>query len=121
MPFSVTVDRERRLILIAFDGDVSNDTLTELSTAVRRESALEEGFGVLYDCRGAAAINVTGDLVRGMGRRAKPDTNRIAMLANTPAAFGLARMYQMVAEGEDRIRIFDSDSEALAWLSGPPA
>jgi hypothetical protein len=119
MPFSLRVDRDRRLIFIAFDGDVSNDTLIELSDAVRSEPALEDGYGVFYDCRGAAAINVTGDLVRDMGRRAKPDTNRIAMIATTPAAFGLARMYQMLSEGEDRIRIFHGEAEALAWLTDP--
>lgn len=118
MPFSVTVDHERRLIFISLEGAISNDTMVALSTAVRLEPALGEGYAVLYDCRGASEISVTGDLIRGMGRRAKPDRNLVAFVATTPSAFGLARMYQMVAEGEDRIRIFDDERAALGWLTG---
>jgi len=120
MPFSVTVDREHRLIRIALRGAVSDEALLALSAQVRNDPAMAEGFDVLYDCRGATELTVTGDLIRNMGRRARGDKNRVAFVAATPSAFGLARMYQMVAEAEDRIRIFEDEAPAIAWLMGEP-
>jgi len=118
MPISVSVDQNRRLICISVEGVVRDEDLRALGRRVRGDPAFAEGFPVLYDCTGATAILVTGELVFDMGTAARADQNRVAFIAPSPAAFGLARMYQIVAdESGNRVRVFATADQAIAWLS----
>lgn len=103
--------------MISIQGDVGNQDLISLSEAARAEPALATGIDVLYDCTGVASVGVTPDLIHQLGARARADTNRVAFVADTPVAFGLARMYQIVSGGEERMQIFPDRESALAWLA----
>jgi hypothetical protein len=105
-------------MLIALEGSVGDADLMELSKTVRAEPALQRGIGILYDCRGVTDIGVSSELIGEMGVRARKDTNRIAFIANSPVAVGLARMYQVLSEGHARIEIFSEEATALDWLLG---
>lgn len=118
MPFSVQVDAARDLIRIALTGSVQDADLLGLSRAVRAEPAVQAGTPVLYDCRGVTDVGVSSSLIRDLGVRAREDRNRIAILAATPVAIGLARMYQIVSGGEERMQIFPDEAAALHWLLG---
>jgi hypothetical protein len=116
MPFSVRFDPDRHLIAIALEGDVGDEDLKALSRAVRAHGELAAGVGVLYDCTGVASLDVTRELIYQLGMRARNDTNPVAFVAATTAAFGLARMYQIIAGGDERMQIFSDEAEAVAWL-----
>ena len=116
MPFSVQLDRERHLIVISAEGDVGDTDLEALSKTARAMPEVATGIGVLYDCSGLSSVSVTRGLVQELGMRARNDTNRVAFVAPTPVAFGLARMYQIISGGEDRMQIFPDRDTALAWL-----
>jgi hypothetical protein len=118
MPISASVDRNRRLICITVQGPLRDEDLRQLSKQVRAEPAFGDGLPVLYDCTGATEILVTGDMIFNLGTAARGDHNLVAFVASTPAAFGLARMYQIVAdENGSRVRVFATAHEALAWLA----
>jgi|SRR5579863_2484083 len=121
MPATVSVDQDRQLIRISLDGAVSDLDLIALSCGVRSEGAFSAGWPVLYDCSGATEVQVTADLVRSLGLGARRDRNRVAFVAPNAAAFGLARMYQIVSdEGFGRVQVFANREEALAWLAEEP-
>jgi hypothetical protein len=116
MPFSVRLDPERHLIAISLEGDVGDEDLNGLSRAVRAHTELAAGIGVLYDCTGISSVGVTRELIYRMGIRARNDINRVAFVAASPVAYGLARMYQIVAAGDERMQIFAEEAAAVAWL-----
>ncbi len=116
MPFAVHIDRERCLIVIEARGEIGDADLLSLSKGVRSEPALQSGAVVLYDCSELTSVVVTRELVHELGIRARKDTNRVAFVAKAPVAFGLARMYQIISGGEDRMEIFPDRESALRWL-----
>jgi len=117
MPISVSVDEVRRLISISIEGTIGEADLRALGARVRGDPAFAAGYPILYDCTGAAAILASGEFVYNMGANARADKNRIAFVATSPTAFGLARMYQIVAdESGKRIQVFATPEEALGWL-----
>jgi hypothetical protein len=119
MPFSVRLDQERHLIAISLEGDIGDEDLNALSRAVRAHPELAAGMSVLYDCTAAASTDVTRDLIYQLGKAARDDTNKVAFVAATPVAYGLARMYQIVAGGAERMQIFSDEAAAEAWLKRP--
>ena len=118
MPFSVDVDRARGLVRICVEGSVRVAELLELSRTARAEPLIQAGAAVLYDCRGVTDVGVSSTLIHTLGARARQDTNRVAFIAETPVAIGLARMYQIVSRGEERMRVFGTEDAALQWLLG---
>jgi hypothetical protein len=118
MPYSVRLDRDRMLIAIALNGDVGDEELRSLSRDARAHPEMAAGIAILYDCSGVASVAVTRELVHDLGIRARNDTNRVAFVAPSPVAFGLARMYQIVSGGEGRMQIFADRAQAIEWLKG---
>jgi hypothetical protein len=116
MPFNVRFAPEPQLILITLHGDIGDGDLMELSRAVRALPELAAGHAVLYDCSSVASVGVSQALIQQLGMGARQDTNPIAFIAPSPIAYGLARMYQIIAGGDDRIEIFEGESEAREWL-----
>src|SRR5215472_8037232 len=113
MPFSVRLDQDFRLIWISLQGNVGDDDLSAASRAVRAHPEVAAGIGLLYDCTAIAGWAISRDLIHEIGAEARKDTNRIAFVASTPAVVGLARMYQIVSDGDERMRIFPDRSAAL--------
>ena len=111
------MDEDQRLIRISLEGAVGDADLINLSRRVRSEPNFAAGWPVLYDCSAATVLLVTGDLVRSLAQSARRDTIPIAFVAPTAAAFGLARMYQIVSDAADRIHVFTNAQDALAWIA----
>ena len=54
---------------------------------------------------------------RPLARAARSRTNFVAVIAPRPAAFGLARMFEVFSDPEDkRTCVFTKREEAMAWL-----
>jgi hypothetical protein len=80
----------------------------------------------LADLRGITGWNVTSDGLRQLGhlmsggeKMPKPSAVAgLAIVADTPLAFGLARMYELITEAylPKDTRVFQNGDEALAWL-----
>jgi hypothetical protein len=62
-------------------------------------------------------VSISAGLIEMLGKAARSRTNTVAVFAPLPVAFGLARMYQIFSDPEyERIRVFGSMAEAMAWL-----
>jgi hypothetical protein len=117
MPSIVSVDEAPRLIRISLTGTVVDADLIHLSKVVRSEPAFAAGWPVLYDCSAITENRITAELVRSLGAGARSDRNTVAFVAPNPTAYGLARMYQIVSDaGPDRVQVFVSVEQAMAWL-----
>jgi hypothetical protein len=116
MSISVRMDRDCRLIWISLEGDVGDADLSAISRAARSHPKAAAGIGVLCDCTAVAGTAVSRDLIQELGTRARSHTNRIAFVTAAPVVFGLARMYQIVSDGDERMQFFVDRSAALSWL-----
>lgn len=87
------------------------------------------GRHVLFDHRSldfrgadyAAMLQARGNHLRDNDRIGN---GKAALLMGSMDAFGVARQFEMLAEGQvlARLRVFKDEAEALAWLTeGPPA
>jgi hypothetical protein len=117
MPNSVRFDEGRGFLHISVVGAVSDVELLALNKQVREEPALMADCPILYDCSDVTEISISAGLIDALATNARHDKNLVAMIAPTPAAFRLARMFQTLADVEgNRIQVFVGVAKALAWL-----
>jgi hypothetical protein len=117
MPFSLHVDESTGIFHIQSIGEVNDAEVMELSDRLRHEAAFVSGSSILCDCSKLTAVLTSASLVESLARAAKSRTNFVAIIAPRPAAFGLARMFQIFSDPEDtRMCVFTNREEALAWL-----
>lgn len=92
-----------------------NHALFEMMPDARVGRQLWDYTAVTRTTYGAAELTRLIDLA---ARRAdESDRIRIALLANSALAFGLSRMYSVLAEDAPwETRVFDDERDALAWL-----
>ena len=118
MPFAVHMDERTKVLHIRAVDEVSDAELMDLSERVRQHPAFIAGCPILYDTSAVKTITFSSDLVHSLARAARADKNPVAVIAPSAAAFGLARMFQIVSDvGTDRVGVFADASDALAWLA----
>jgi hypothetical protein len=117
MPFSFHVDERRRVLHIRAEGVVNDQELIALSAAVRNDPAFMAGYPVLHDCSAVTDILLSSSLIYSLAMSARAHKNPVALIAPGAAAFGLARMYQILSDvRDDRVRVFADADGAIAWL-----
>jgi len=120
MPITYTVDNERNVVWVTWQGDVAGeDYRAHLRTMLEDPDALRVGRS-LTDLRQAnillsgAELDAIGQaeaVPRLVGRKWKT-----AVLVNSPHSYGLARQYEMLSESEATDRVFFDYAAALDWL-----
>jgi len=121
MGFDLRVDVPRRLVHITFDGTVNPATIAELRQAVLAHPDFDPGYDQLIDGRAVEKLeDVDAGTVRAMaGNREgvhEPGARR-AFVMNSDLKFGLARIFELLANQRSRgVRIFRDYDEAVRWL-----
>jgi hypothetical protein len=117
MPFSFHADESTKILHIQADGEVDDAELMELRARLGHEAAFIAGYPILCDCSTLASVSISASLIELLARTARSRTNLVAIIAPTAVVFGLARMYQILSDPEDkRIQVFSKSGEAMAWL-----
>jgi hypothetical protein len=115
---SVRVDQVRHLVFIDYSGVVVD---SDLATGVEEYQDLGADYSVLIDLSQVQQFQITPDALRNVANRSSGSRarGRCALIAPTPVAFGLARMYEVFCDcetGDERVRVFDETAPALLWL-----
>jgi hypothetical protein len=117
VPLSFYVDENTGVIHVQAIGEVNDAEVVELSDHLRHEVAFLSGYPILCDGASLTAVLISSSLLESLGRTTRLRTNFVAIIAPSPAAFGLARMYQILSDPEDtRMRVFTEAEDAMAWL-----
>jgi hypothetical protein len=117
-------DRERGFVRICLRGEPD---AKEILNALHQVTTSYPGHHRLWDCRGVRHVQWSADQLRSLARMAASygagATVRVAILVGEGFLFGMARMYEMVAESTSAIQhaVFSDEAEALAWVQGERA
>src|SRR5690349_16338436 len=100
MSITVRRDEKRHLLVATALGDLTTEGLL---TFIQQEwNAAPNGYAVLFDATGAR-VGFCGDDVRALAaetRKGGAMTAPLAIVVTADHAFGLARMYQLLAYGD---------------------
>jgi hypothetical protein len=112
------IDKSRRIVFSRATGIVTDEVLLDHQQRLSADPDFEPDFRQLYDFCDVEELQATSMGVRELainnpfGRGAQR-----ALVAGSQAVYGVARMFQIMAEkGPDRIEVFYSLEEALDWL-----
>jgi hypothetical protein len=118
LPATYTIDTERKLVITRIWGAATEDEIFEHGQSLRNDPQFRADFRQLVDMRDLTAILVGSEVIRDASRHQffAPGVRR-ALVANSDASFGMARMYAISSEAEGQtIQVFRDISAAEAWL-----
>jgi len=122
MPVRYRLDAAQRLVILTYEEPVTAAEWTATIEAVLADAAYEAGFNLLVDRRASSPpTRAFAEGVAAYVRQHRPQFGnaRVAILVSDVAAFGMARMQEMLNESPTlETRAFKSESEAYDWL-GP--
>jgi hypothetical protein len=118
----IDIDPARRRITIVVEGELTDGDLLQGYDRVRTLPDFSSEYDELVDLLRADGRQVTADGVRSLARR--PPTyspaSRRAVVVPSEMGYGMARMYELIQDGESgQIRVFRNREEAERWLGDP--
>jgi hypothetical protein len=122
MPISYRIDPEHRLVVTTASGILTDDDILELKRRLAADPEFMAGMRELSDVRAVTELQVSTDGVRRMvamdeSPSSTPRGYKLAIVAGTDAAFGMARMYQMFTERNlPHVAVFRDYDKARRWL-----
>ena len=124
MPLTIEVDTERRLIIVRVRGVFTYDDISSYQAEILSKPELH-GFDEIFDVSEVERIDYkshkkVGELAERSAALDNSTTGRMAIVAPTYGAFGLARMYQtyrgLQPSSKKKIAVLRSFEEAVKWL-----
>jgi len=121
--YRYTIDESRRLVVATFEGEVGDADLFDYLAHMLANTRYGTGWRSLIDLTTAEMVDLTRAGVQRM--RALPlymeerlNGARAAVLApKQSAAFGMARMYEMMGNNSKyHVAVFSDRDEATRWL-----
>jgi hypothetical protein len=117
MPFSFHFDADTKMFHVQAVGPVNDLQLMELYNRLHREPGFTACCPILCDFTAVTDVSITSSVIESLAKAARSYTNFVAVVAPRAAAFGLSRMYQIIADPDNaRINVFAEAKEALVWL-----
>jgi hypothetical protein len=125
MPISYRIDPERNFIFTTASGILTDDDILELKRRLTADPRFKVGMRELSDVRAVTELRVT---TLGVRRMVDEDANqasaltsyRLAIVAGGDDTFGMARMYQMLTEGNlPHVAVFRDYEAAAQWIGAP--
>lgn len=123
MPLDVTFDPARPLYVVTGSVEVTGDELVAVQKALLSDERIPAGCPGLLDFRKTERLQLTAEVVSGLVERAEEAVDdvgpsRVAIVTSTPSAYGLMRMYEILAEeGPHTIFVSQDYAEAERWLA----
>jgi hypothetical protein len=118
LPASYSIDTDRKIVLSRIWGTATEDEIRDHGQRLRNDPQFQPDFRQLLDMSELTEILVGSEMVRNAARNQffSPGVRR-ALVANSDAAFGMARMYAIASEHAGQtIEVFRDKDSAEAWL-----
>lgn len=127
MPISYRIDSKRQLILTRAWGVLTDAELLAHKERLLHDAAFDPRMPQLSDVREIERLDVTAAGVRAMvahdaANSERRNGHRMALVVPMDEAFGMARMYELMGQGQDGgVGVFRTLAEAEAWLAAGEA
>lgn len=123
MPLTYEIDESRRLLITRGTGDITDADLFDCRDRISRDPRFRPDLDLLADYTGATSSRrVTTPALRHLAQHTLvPPGARGAYVAGGAATYGLMRMFMAFRKTNgERVEIFESVDDALAWLGRSP-
>ena len=118
MAFSFHPDERTGIFHIHAFGEVNDAEVIDLWARLSHEPPFVAGRPIIFDCSAVTGVLVSSNVIESVARTARTRHSFVAIIAPSAAAFGLARMYQIHTDPDDkRIHVFAKAQEAMTWLN----
>ena len=123
---AVTVSTQDHIVYLVGEDAVTLDDVLEARRQLVHEIKLPVGYSTLVDFRAATLDEIdAGDIQRLAGTRHELPYvtvgSRLAVVATSPSAFGLARMYELSRPAAvEEMRVFSNYVDAHRWVASMP-
>jgi len=117
MPATYTIDVARGLVVTRLWGRLTDEDLIDHQQRLRTDREFDPGFRQFADFSDVEETTIAPEVIRELARTNPWGAGaRRAMFAPSDLLFGLARMFEMLDEQLDEVRVFRNADEARAWL-----
>jgi hypothetical protein len=122
MPIRYTIDSKNGVVYTTASGTLTEDELLAHKRALMRDPAFNAGMKELSDIRAVEHLDVSVEAIQGLAKFDREHTNdvgehQLGLLVPTDFVFGMARMYEMMTEGNTAgVVVFRDEAEAKAWV-----
>ncbi|MGI9591984.1 MAG: STAS/SEC14 domain-containing protein [Myxococcota bacterium] len=126
MPIEHEFDARRRLLCVRMLGVVTDDDVLDYAEAITADESRGPEYDELIDLRKLETPAASTDTLRRVADifrkyERQPELVKVAFIAASDAAYGIARMYQAFrAESSADMRVFREADEARRWLGLEP-
>lgn len=113
------IDTDRRLWIEEYHGKTELDDVKSVMSSLMSESSWSPGFHGIVDFTDAELDLSANDILRlALVLRHDPNRSRgwLAYVAPSSTSYGVVRMLGYWSRATERLRIFQTRSEAEAWL-----
>lgn len=115
MAIGYAIDEARCLVFIRLWGDVTDELLMEHASALRSDVRFEPQYHLLVDLRGSSIRAVSADFMRRFRSPFEREARR-ALIVDSVATFGMARMYGLLHVSEESIAVVEDPLDAIERL-----
>src|SRR5581483_464260 len=118
MPVTVRVDRNKKLVITTYTGQVTNEDVVRQIAEIVRNAPYEGDYRAITDFTQVTHFDISSDQIRLVADSKSPlEKAQRVMVAPSDVAYGTARMFQMLA-GKTRphitvVRTLDEAYETL--------
>jgi len=120
MPCSYVIDKERRLVITTGEGCVTPAEIKALRKQARGDPDFDREFNEVVDFRAVTALDINSQQVWDLaGTEVFSPHSKIALVASSPAIFGIGRMYSTyneMSKAASYVSAFYDLASALKWL-----
>ena len=120
MPITYTVDKQQNVVLVTWQGDVTEDEYRAHLRAMLQDADALRAGRCLTDLTHATSLLSGSQLNAVANSEAVPLLGgrpwKTAVLVGSTVNYGVARQYQILSESEQTDSVFRSRDAALAWL-----
>ena len=122
MPITYEIDDRNGWVKMVGSGVITDEEVLTYRQALLADPRFRPSMKLLSDMRGIERVQVTAGGIRRLVHEESSHAHelaarRLAIVTDSPVAYGMARMYQMLAENAGgAIQVFRRIEDATAWL-----
>jgi len=118
MPVNVSVDRNRKLVITTYSGDVTDADVARQVSHIREQAPYGPAYCAITDFTQVTQFNISSSEIRSVANSESPlGEAQMVMVAPSDVAFGTSRMFQALASRtRPNITVVRTLAEAYAAL-----